>query len=222
MFAVVDIAGTQFEVTPGAVLNVPLLKGEPGDKIKFSNLLVYNDGSAAQIGKPYITGYIDAQILEHGKGNKVLVFHKKRRKGNHKLNGHRQKYTKVEIDNVFLDEYTPEPIINEAAPVEIEDIPVEAETSPVEVDTLPVVAETSPIEVEAIRMEVEVISAEIADEVKQQETSIEAEVAPVEAVAEVQSTEAAIEAEVPVEKPAKPKRTRAKKVFGDDNIIKEK
>ncbi|MCX6153930.1 MAG: 50S ribosomal protein L21 [Candidatus Kapabacteria bacterium] len=102
MFAVVEIAGMQFEVEPKEVLNVPRLAGEPGDGVSFNNILLVDDNGILKTGTPYIEGSISAKILEHGKDETVLVFHKKRRKGHRKLNGHRQKYTRIEIGEFSL------------------------------------------------------------------------------------------------------------------------
>ncbi len=104
MFAVVEISGQQFEVQPNEIIKVPLLTGEPGEELVFPNILVGNDGKATLIGSPYINGSVNAKIMEHGKDDKVLVFKKKRRKGYRKLNGHRQKYTKIEITGINLSE----------------------------------------------------------------------------------------------------------------------
>ncbi len=102
MFAVVEIAGTQFEVEENKQLVVPHLAGKPGDSVEFSNILAAHDEHATIIGTPYIDGRVDAKILEHGHDGTVLVFHKKRRKGHRKLNGHRAKYSKIEITNIKL------------------------------------------------------------------------------------------------------------------------
>lgn len=102
MFAVVEIAGTQFEVEENAQLVVPHLQGKPGDSIEFSNILVARDEHATIIGAPYIDGHVHAKILEHGHDETILIFHKKRRKGHRKLNGHRAKYSKIEITNIKL------------------------------------------------------------------------------------------------------------------------
>ena len=102
MFAVVEIGGIQLEVQKKAIVKVPLLKGEPGDSIEFKNLLAGGDDKSTKIGTPYITGSVKAKILEHGKDDKVLVFHKKKSKGQRKLNGHRQRFTKIEITDIKL------------------------------------------------------------------------------------------------------------------------
>ena len=100
MFAVVEIAGEQFQAEPNAIMAVPLLEGEVGTALEFNNILMASDDNGLQIGAPYITGSVKVKILEHFKGERVLIFHKKRRKGHRKLNGHRQKYTKIEITDV--------------------------------------------------------------------------------------------------------------------------
>lgn len=100
MYAVVEIAGLQFEVAPNATITAPLLAGNPGDTLEFSNVLLVKNGTDIKVGAPYITGTVTAKILEHGKGDKVLIFHKKRRKGYRKLNGYRSKFTKIEITGI--------------------------------------------------------------------------------------------------------------------------
>ncbi len=102
MFALVEIAGSQFEARPNDVIQTPLLKGEPGEEIVFDKVLLYDDGDNVQIGEPYVEGTVTAKILRHGKDKKVLVFHKKRRKGYQKLNGHRQRFSEIEILSLNL------------------------------------------------------------------------------------------------------------------------
>ncbi len=102
MYAVVEIAGTQFEVEQNDIIRVPLLDGEPGDTVEFGNILFTGGDESQNIGTPYIEGNVAAKIIEHGKDDKVLVFHKKRRKGYRKLNGHRQRYTKIEITDINI------------------------------------------------------------------------------------------------------------------------
>ena len=102
MYALVEIAGIQFEVRPNEIVKVPLLDGNIGDNLTFDKLLLSNNGDDLNIGKPYITGSVTAKILAHGQDAKVIVFHKKRRKGYRKLNGHRQKFSKIEITGINL------------------------------------------------------------------------------------------------------------------------
>ncbi|MCL2039955.1 MAG: 50S ribosomal protein L21 [Bacteroidetes bacterium] len=100
MNAIVEIAGQQYEVAPNLKLNVPHLKGNSGDKISFNKIFLITDGENINVGTPTISGIVNATILEHGKDKKILVFHKKRRKGYKKLNGHRAVYTRIQIDSI--------------------------------------------------------------------------------------------------------------------------
>ncbi len=103
MQAVIEIAGTQFEVSKDLKLNVPRLVGEPGEMVDFHNIIAISNGNDITVGTPYLDGKVTARILDHGKGDKVLVFHKKRRKGHRKLNGFRAKYSNIEITNINLN-----------------------------------------------------------------------------------------------------------------------
>lgn len=103
MLAVVEIAGGQFEVSKDLKLNVPLLAGNEGDTVEFSNILLCKDGDVTSVGEPYIQGKVTAKILGSFKDDKVLVFHKKRRKGYRKLNGHRQKYSQIQILDIQVN-----------------------------------------------------------------------------------------------------------------------
>ena len=102
MFALIEIAGIQFEVSEKKTVRVPLLKGNPGDKVEFNTILAAGDDNAPQVGAPYIEGAVGATIIEHGKDDKILIFHKKKTKGYRKLNGHRQNFTKIEITDIKL------------------------------------------------------------------------------------------------------------------------
>lgn len=102
MFAVVEIAGSQIEVSPNAILDVPHIEGNPGDSLEFSDILLFNNDNETFVGTPFIEGKISAKIVDHFKGDKLIVFKKKRRKGYRKLNGHRELYTKIEITNINI------------------------------------------------------------------------------------------------------------------------
>ncbi len=109
MYALVEIAGVQFEVEPGDIIEVPLLDAEPNESVTFDKILLVGNDERTVIGEPYITGIITADVLEHFKGDKVLVFKKKRRKGYRKLNGHRQWFsliglTKFEVEGFDTEE----------------------------------------------------------------------------------------------------------------------
>lgn len=102
MYAVVEIGGQQFAVSPKQTVTVPLLDSNEGDKLEFTNILLTSDGGKVSVGKPYVTGKVTATVNSHGKGDTVLVFHKKRRKGYQKLNGHRQRFTSITINDITI------------------------------------------------------------------------------------------------------------------------
>lgn len=101
MYAIVDIAGQQFKVEKNQELFVHRLEGKEGGKVEFDRVLLIENGGKVTVGAPSIDGAkVDAKIISHVKGDKVLVFKKKRRKGYQKLNGHRQYLTKIQIENI--------------------------------------------------------------------------------------------------------------------------
>ncbi len=100
MFAVVKIAGQQFRVQAGQSLYVPHLQGKAGDKIEFSEVLLTSDGSSVTSGTG-VTAKVTAEILSDlVKGEKVIAFKMKRRKGFRKKHGHRTQYTQIRISNI--------------------------------------------------------------------------------------------------------------------------
>lgn len=103
MYAVVDIQGQQMRVSAGDEVYVNRLPGEEGSSVNFDQVLLVADGENTQIGKPNLNGSsVSATILGHLKGDKVLVFKKKRRKGYRVKNGHRQYLTKIKVDSIKL------------------------------------------------------------------------------------------------------------------------
>ena len=103
MFAIVTIAGQQFKVEEGQELFVHQLKAEEGDSLTFEDVhLVDRDGSVS-VGKPNVKGAkVSATVLGHQKGDKVIIFKKKRRKGYRRKNGHRQSFTKIKVDGIAV------------------------------------------------------------------------------------------------------------------------
>ncbi len=102
MKAIVEIAGKQFQVKAQDRVVVPFLAGNPEDTVEFTTIFASIDGDKTTIGTPTLSGTVSAKILEHGRGDKILVFKKRRRKGYQKMNGHRQDFTKIEITNVSV------------------------------------------------------------------------------------------------------------------------
>ena len=101
MYAIVDIAGQQFRVEKDKKVFVHRLSAEEGSSLAFEKVLLVDDGGAVRIGAPYVDGAsVTATVLAHLKGEKVIVFKKKRRKGYKKKNGHRQYLTQIQINEI--------------------------------------------------------------------------------------------------------------------------
>lgn len=103
MYAIVDIAGQQFKVEKGQEVFVHRLDGDEGAKMEFDKVLLVDNGGKVSVGTPTVKGAkISAKIISHLRGDKVIVFKKKRRKGYQKSNGHRQDLSKVLIEGITV------------------------------------------------------------------------------------------------------------------------
>lgn len=101
MYAIVEIAGQQFKVSKDQKVFVHRLSSQEGEKISFDKVLLLDENGAITIGAPAIEGAsVEAKVLQHLKGDKVIVFKKKRRKGYKKKNGHRQSLTQIIIESI--------------------------------------------------------------------------------------------------------------------------
>ena len=101
MYAIVEIAGQQFKVQKDQKIFVHRLAGEAGAKLEFDRVLLVDNGGKVNIGAPAIAGAsVTAEVINHVKGDKVIVFRKKRRKGYKKKNGHRQSFTAITIKDI--------------------------------------------------------------------------------------------------------------------------
>lgn len=101
MFAIVKIAGQQFKVEEGQSLYVPHLEGKSGDKVEFSEVLSFVDANGKLSAGKDTTAVVKAEIVNDLiKGNKVIAFKMKRRKGFRKKHGHRTQYTQIKIDSI--------------------------------------------------------------------------------------------------------------------------
>ncbi len=101
MYAIVEMAGQQFKVAKDQKVYVHRLQTEEGKKVTFDNVLLLDDGTNVTIGAPAIDGAaVEAKVIKHLRGDKVIVFHKKRRKGYRKKNGHRQSLTEIVIESI--------------------------------------------------------------------------------------------------------------------------
>ena len=102
MYAIVEIAGQQFKVAKDQKLFVHRLAEKEGAKVSFDKVYLLDDGSKVTIGAPAITGAsVEAKVMSHLQGDKVIVFKKKRRKGYRVKNGHRQALTQLVIENIL-------------------------------------------------------------------------------------------------------------------------
>ena len=101
MYAIVNIAGQQFKVEKDQTVIVHRLAGEEGKKLEFSEVVLVGDGSKIKVGTPAIKGaMVSASIIGHMRGDKIIIFKKKRRKGYQKQSGHRQDLTRIKIEGI--------------------------------------------------------------------------------------------------------------------------
>ncbi len=132
MYAIVEIAGQQFKVTRGTKVYVNRLEASEGSKVEFDKVLLIDNDGTVQIGTPSVDGAkVAATVLSHLKGDKVIVFKKKRRKGYQKSNGHRQQLSQILIQGVLAKGETlaDEIVIEKKAPhVEVEQVVDEVKT----------------------------------------------------------------------------------------------
>ena len=100
MYAIVDIAGQQFKVEKDQTIFVHRLANNEGENVKFDTVLLIEKNGSVTVGAPTVSGAsVSAKVLSHLKGDKVIVFKKKRRKGYQKSNGHRQQFSKIVKDD---------------------------------------------------------------------------------------------------------------------------
>jgi len=104
MYALIKASGTQYKVAPGDVLELNRMQGEPGEIITLEdNVLLYQDEAGTQVGVPTIAGSaVELEILEHFRGEKLIVFKIKRRKRYRRKNGHRQDLTRVSVKEIKI------------------------------------------------------------------------------------------------------------------------
>ena len=103
MYAIVEIAGQQFKIEKDHKIFVHRLKAEEGSQVTFDRVMLVDNDGTIKVGAPTLTGAtVSATVLNHLKGEKVLVFKKKRRKGYQKMNGHRQYLTAIKIEDITI------------------------------------------------------------------------------------------------------------------------
>ena len=101
MYAVIKTGGKQYRVAEGDLLRVERIKGEVGEAVEFDEVLMIVNGERVEIGRPILSDFkVVGEIVEQGKGKKIIVFKSKRRKGYRKKKGHRQQYTALKIKEI--------------------------------------------------------------------------------------------------------------------------
>jgi large subunit ribosomal protein L21 len=102
MYAVIQTGGKQYRVAPGDTLTVEKLPGNVGDAVEFGEVLMLSKDGSLSMGKPTIQGAkVTGKIVEHGRGEKLVVYKFRRRKNYRLRNGHRQNYTSIQISDVL-------------------------------------------------------------------------------------------------------------------------
>jgi large subunit ribosomal protein L21 len=104
-YAIFAIGTQQFKAEPGRTLKVPLLEAEPGSKLTFDRVLLASDGKQVHTGKPVLKGAkVTAEVVRHGKGEKIRIYRFARRTGYRRHAGHRQPFTEIKIADVKVKE----------------------------------------------------------------------------------------------------------------------
>ena len=116
-FAIFETGGKQYKASASKILEREKLDAEVGKTIQFKNILLLNDSKTTEVGDPNVVGAIvEAKLLENVKDRTVLIFHKRRRKHSRKMNGHRQRHSKIQITKILSKEGK---IIAEAKPLDL-------------------------------------------------------------------------------------------------------
>ncbi|HET7320888.1 MAG TPA: 50S ribosomal protein L21 [Longimicrobiaceae bacterium] len=103
MYAIIRTGGKQFRAEPGRTLRIPSLAVEPGETVTFDEVLLGASDSDVVVGAPLVNGAaVTAEVVKHGKGEKIIVFKFKRRKNYRRKQGHRQGYTEVRVRDINL------------------------------------------------------------------------------------------------------------------------
>lgn len=103
MYAIIRTGGRQFRVEPGQTIRLPSLSVEPGESVTFEDVLLGADGDQIKVGAPVVSGAaVQAEVVRHGRGEKIIIFKHKRRKNYRRKQGHRQGFTEVRVNEINL------------------------------------------------------------------------------------------------------------------------
>jgi large subunit ribosomal protein L21 len=101
MYAVITTGGKQYKVAPGDIVRVESIEGQKGDMVEIKDVYMIVDGDTISVGKPTLaSAKITAEVVEQGRGEKLLIFKHRRRKGYRRTNGHRQNYTAIKVKEI--------------------------------------------------------------------------------------------------------------------------
>lgn len=101
MYAIIRTGGKQFRAEPGKTIKVPSLTADVGETVTFDDVLITHTDDGVKVGQPTVKGAsVTGEVMEHGKGEKIVVFKWKRRKNYRRKQGHRQKYTAIRIGDI--------------------------------------------------------------------------------------------------------------------------
>ena len=102
MYAVITTGGKQYKVAPGDVVRVETLDAKKGDTVELKDVYMIADGDKVSVGKPRLeSARVTAEVLGDGRGEKLLIFKHRRRKGFRRTNGHRQNYTAIKVKEII-------------------------------------------------------------------------------------------------------------------------
>lgn len=103
MYAIFRAGGYQYRADKGATLRIPVITADVGETVTFDDVLLAADGEDVKVGEPRLAGAkIEAEVVKHGRGRKVIVFKRKRRKNYRRKQGHRQGFTEVRIKDIVV------------------------------------------------------------------------------------------------------------------------
>jgi len=118
-FAIFETGGKQYKASASKIIEIEKLDVEIGKTIQFKNILLLNDSKTTVVGNPNVDGAIvEAKLLDNVKERTVLIFHKRRRKHSRKMNGHRQRHSKIQITKILSKDGK---VIAEAKPIELKE-----------------------------------------------------------------------------------------------------
>ena len=163
MYAIFKAQGKQFRAVEDAVLRIPSLEAEPGDTVTFGDVLLAEQDGDVHVGAPCVAGAsVAAEVVSHGRGDKIIVYKMKRRKGYRRKQGHRQGYTEIRILGIDLPDEPQEAAAKPAAAAPEPEAAPKAEAAP-EAAVAPEAA-PEPADVEPASVDITPVARKLAEE----------------------------------------------------------